>query len=406
MTRRPVGSGTLRERKPGTWELRVFVGRDPVTGRPRQASRTVRATSKTVNRELAKFIVDLGDRAHPATNATVAQVLEEWLRHAAARGRAPRTIHEARRSIDTVFVPAIGDVRARELTNRHLDELYRQLLTGEGRDRPLKPSSVRRHHAVLSAALAMAEKWGWIDKSPAPQAELAPLGRPVLTIPSFSEVTLLLQAAKKRNERWGILLALAVGTGARRGELCALRWPDVGDGMLRIRRSLYRAGADRGEKTTKGGAERWVAMSPPVADLLADWRLRCEEIAAAAVVELVPDAFVVSPLPDGSRPVNPDTLSSVVHQLCAPASKDNPHGLGIPHVHLHSLRHFAATELLGSDGADVRNVAEILGHVDPALTLRLYVHATAARQRKAIDALGRTLMPAESTPDAKKPPAC
>ena len=99
---------------------------------------------------------------------------------------------------------------------------------------------------------------------------------------------------------------------------------------------------------------------------------------------LVHDAFVVSPLPDGSRPVNPETFSSVVHKLCTE--------LDMPHVHLHSLRHFAATEMLAA-GIDPRNAAEILGHANPTLTLSLYGHATLDRQRSAAEVLARTLLP-------------
>ena len=181
-----------------------------------------------------------------------------------------------------------------------------------------------------------------------------------------------------------MLLSLAVLTGARRGELCALRWTDIEGERIRIRRSLYRAGTDRGEKSTKGGRERWVVVAPAGRTLLEAWRARCGEVATAADVTLVRDPFVVSPFPDGSRPVNPETFSSVVHKLCAE--------LDMPHVHLHSLRHFAATEMLAA-GIDPRNAAEILGHANPTLTLSLYGHATADRQRMAAEVLARTLMP-------------
>jgi integrase len=64
----------------------------------------------------------------------------------------------------------------------------------------------------------------------------------------------------------------------------------------------------------------------------------------------------------------------------------------MPHVHLHSLRHFAATEML-SAGIDPRNAAEVLGHANPSLTLSLYGHPTNERQRQAAVVLvGQTLM--------------
>jgi integrase len=117
--------------------------------------------------------------------------------------------------------------------------------------------------------------------------------------------------------------------------------------------------------------------------ILEDWRMTCQQAAKAADVELVDDAFIVSTFPDGSRPVNPDTLTSVVHKLCVE--------LEMSHVHLHSLRHFAATEMLGA-GIDPRNAAEVLGHANPSLTLSLYGHATNERQRQAAAVLGRTFI--------------
>jgi integrase len=384
--RRPKGTGSVQQRGPRTWRLRVFVGTDPVTGHPRQLTKTVEAKNQTeAQAALWAWQKELDDtRGAADSTATVRSLVEEWLRHSEARGRAPRTLHDARRSAETVIYPEFGDVPIADLTPRHLDEWYRKLATGEGRDRPLKAASIRRHHAVLSSALSQAVRWGWIDRNPAERAQPPPLGHVELQVPTVEEVQALLSAGARRNERWGMLLSLAVLTGARRGELCALRWTDIEGERIGIRRSLYRAGTDRGEKNTEGGRERWVVVAPAGRALLEAWRARCADAAAAIEVTLVPDAFVVSPLPDGSRPVNPETFSSVVHKLCTE--------LDMPHVHLHSLRHFAATEMLAA-GIDPRNAAEILGHANPTLTLSLYGHATLGRQRSAAVVLARTLLP-------------
>jgi integrase len=62
--------------------------------------------------------------------------------------------------------------------------------------------------------------------------------------------------------------------------------------------------------------------------------------------------------------------------------------LGMKSIHLHSLRHFAATELLAA-GISARDTAEMLGHADPSLTLKVYAHATTERQRAAAGVLAR-----------------
>jgi integrase len=168
------------------------------------------------------------------------------------------------------------------------------------------------------------------------------------------------------------------------------RWPDIDGDVIRIRRSVYRAGKERGEKGTQGGRERQIMIEAPGVEHPRRWRIRCQDRAAEVCVQLAADGFVVSPFPDGSRPVNPDSFSSAVHRLCV--------DLEMPHVHLHSLRHFAATEML-SAGIDARNAAEVLGHANPSLTLSVYAHATADRQRHADDVLG-CMLTAETTHDA------
>jgi integrase len=386
-SRRPKATGTILQRGQGKWRLRVFVGTDPVTGNPRQISKTVEARNGT---EAQKLLQDWQRELEDAPGAippdspsiTVRTLIDEWLRHSETRGRAPRTLHDARRSAETVIFPEFGDLPIADLTPRMLDEWYRKLASGEGRSRPLKATSIRRHHGVLSSALSQAVRWEWIERNPAECSQPPSIERVELQVPTPDEVRRLLNAAQSRSPRWGMLLTLAVMTGGRRGELCGLRWIDVEGDSIRFRRSLYRAGEERGEKATKTGRERRIAVSGGGMAILEDWKLRCQEAAKAADVELVDDAFIVSTFPDGSRSVNPDTLTSVVHTLCVE--------LGMPHVHLHSLRHFAATEMLAA-GIDPRNAAEVLGHANPSLTLGLYGHATNERQRQAAEVLGRTL---------------
>ena len=55
-----------------------------------------------------------------------------------------------------------------------------------------------------------------------------------------------------------------------------------------------------------------------------------------------------------------------------------------------ALRHFSATELVAA-GVDVRTVAGRMGHADPSMTLQVYSHRRAQRDREAAALLGKTL---------------
>jgi hypothetical protein len=81
-------------------------------------------------------------------------LLDRWLEHSDQVGRALATVHENRRIVDKIIRPVLGSIEIRQLGAEDLDRLYGQLTkTGN------RPSSVRRVHAVIRAALSQAVKW-------------------------------------------------------------------------------------------------------------------------------------------------------------------------------------------------------------------------------------------------------
>lgn len=178
------------------------------------------------------------------------------------------------------------------------------------------------------------------------------------------EASRLLQAA--RGTRDEALLTLALRTGMRQGELAALRWEDVDlDGprlAVRVRRS-----ADTRTKTvvttTKTGDERTVGIGPRTVEVLEAHRQRqrIEHMAAQAWA----DPGWVFPNTRG-RVRRRDSVMRSLHALLADA--------GLPSdVRFHDLRHTAATHALRA-GRPIHEVSKMLGHKDPAMTLRHYAH--------------------------------
>ncbi len=409
--RRPNGTGSVRWRGTGKagsgpWQLRVFAGTDPSTGKQRQYTQTVYVSGrKDALAELAKFAAEHGaDERGPQSNRVVAELLSEWIAHSEARGRAPRTIVAAKAQA-AVIVLELGRMQVAKLTPRHIDEFYRKLANGtakrptpkrpkqtsipdgDGRKnnrvpvqppKQLAPASIRRYHAILSAALSQAVRWGWITRNPAALATLPKLVRAEIEAPSVDEVRLLVGEARKRSLRMGMILALATMTAMRRGELCGLQWGDIGDGMIRVRRSVYRVDGKLGLKAPKSGNERRVAIDPVTFAFLNAWRKQCE----AKHGPIPAEAFVVSSPNDPLTPTSPDTVSTFVTKLTR--------SLDLPKIHLHSLRHFAITHALVG-GASVRDVASFAGHADAKLTLNTYSHAVAEQQSMIAASLANVL---------------
>jgi integrase len=207
-------------------------------------------------------------------------------------------------------------------------------------------------------------RWRWLTRNPIDDADPPSAPHPKPNPPSAEEAAALATEAWKDPD-WGTFVWVAVITGARRRELCALRWTDVdlANGVLHMHESLAQHGRHRWTKDTKTHQQRRVALDPETVTILSEHRDRWRERTAALSVELPPNAYVLSLPPDASTPFLPDTVSQRYSKMAA--------RLGID-THIHALRHYSATELIAG-GADIRTVAGRLGHGGGGTTtLRVY----------------------------------
>jgi integrase len=385
--------GSMHEVGEGHWRLRVFAGRE--NGKPRHISRYFRGTKRQAQGALAKLVTEVEQQQVTFAGAgKLDDLLDRWLEYITPN-RAPYTIDEYRRLIYKTIKPALGNVRLDRLSARQLDAFYRSL-----QEKGLSGSSIHQHHSILHASLGRAVKWGLIAGNPADRATAPRPARSTATAPAVAEVQKLIAEAEADHD-YVLATAIALGavTGARRGELCALKWSDVdsGRGVLTVSRSLTVLAAKATEGPTKTHQRRDIAIDPALASLLAARRRQQGSYARLADVELVEDPFVLSRSSDGSAPCLPDGLSLAYARLAK--------RLGIV-THFHELRHFSATTAI-AQGVDVRTVASRLGHADPSLTLRIYAHALEARDRQLADILGSTVLGAVdhgSKPNEADPP--
>jgi integrase len=366
------------------WELRIHAGRSPVTGKPKYISRTVHGTAATADEELGKLVAEIGAIDHTGPAATFGDLLDRWLAKATVlKGLSPTTVREHSRTIKQTIKPTLGDVELRRLDGKVLDDFYAALRT---RERPLSASSVRRVHAVISAALGQAVKWGELATNPADRASPPAVRQAPKVAPTPDDVQAMIATAEKDDPDLATLIALAAVTGARRGELLGLRWGDVDldRATLTIERSVAVVGGQWITKDTKTHAGRSLALDPFGLEVLRRHREVMEDRADDLGIALTPDTPILTYSLE--HPISPDTASHYVRAIATAAGVD---------THLHQLRHFAASQMIG-DGTDVRTVAARLGHADASTTLKVYAHALPERDRDAAGVLGRALTPGRS----------
>ncbi len=369
--------------------MRVYAGVDPVSGKRHYLVETIPAgprAGKEAERARVRLLSQVDQKRNPKTKATVNQLLDRYLSVIELED-STRITYEG--YIRNHIRPLLGELSVGRLDGEILDSFYAQLRTcrahcrgrryvehraagthdcdercGPHKCRPLSASTVHQIHGILSGACKRALRWRWISTNPLSEAEPPPSGRPDPRPPTPEQAARIAAEAWK-DPPWGMLVWLAMMTGTRRGELCALTWNqlDFATGILTISSSIAQNGGRTWEKGTKTHQRRRVALDEQTLALLHAYHQRCRQIATALDLALEPEARIFSLCPDGSSWLKPSSIGQRYARMCARLGWD---------MNLHQLRHYSATELIAA-GVDVRTVAGRLGHGGGgATTLRVY----------------------------------
>jgi integrase len=211
---------------------------------------------------LAKLVGEVGAVDHAGPAETFGAFLDRWIPKAIILKELSLTmVREHKRTVAKIIKPTHGSVDLRKLDAGMLNDLYVSLRT---RERPLSASSIWRVHAVIFAALAQAVKEDKLASNPADRAISPSVRQAPKVAPSPEDVQAMIASADKHDPDMAAFIALATVTGARRGELCGLRWGDVDfdRGTLTIERSVAVVSGRWITKGTKTHAGRVIALDP------------------------------------------------------------------------------------------------------------------------------------------------
>ncbi len=204
-------------------------------------------------------------------------------------------------------------------------------------------------------------------------------------IPSEEEARRFLNVLCNEPLQYEVFYVLAMFTGCRRGELCALKWSDFhldGEQYLvtvsRSRSSVPGKGVVEGP--TKNKHARTIILNPNVTSLVRHYCYTKVADAKKWNVHLSPYLFTDT---DQSL-IHPDTFTKHLRELLD--DNDFPKAF-----HLHTLRHFYVSSLLHS-GVDKQTVAELAGHGDTSFLERTYCHPQMECKQRAAAEISQTLL--------------
>jgi len=375
--------GHIRRRGERSWEVKFDLGSDPITGKRETRYASIKGTKREAQAELIRLMdaVRRGDYIDPS-KVTVSEFLDRWEKDWAANNVSPKTRERFSQLIMHQVLPHLGNIPIQKLRAVHLSELYGKLLRdGRVGGGELSAKTVGHVHRCLRRAFGHAAQWGLIIQNPAALVHPPRIQQAEIEILRENEVEAMLANLRDRNALLHTIAIVALGSGLRRGELCALRWSNLDSRTLRVEQSLEetQAGLRFKAPKTKHGLRTMTLPTSVISELRAHWRTQNEHRLALGIGRSTPEDLVFPAW--NNQPLMPNTLSREWSRTIA--------AIGGRQISLHALRHTHASSLIAA-GVDILTVSRRLGHANPTITLGVYGHLygnTDDRAAQAIDAM-------------------
>lgn len=348
----PRRGDNIYKRKDNRWEGRYACG---YTSEGKTKYHSVYGKTYGEVKEKMKQILQKRQKTSNNIGMTVKELFDEWILSISIRTKES-TIENYKMKIRKHLLPDFGRMKF-EMLNTKIIQVYVQ--------QKLKSGLSARYVAdilIVFKSMAKYVSREYDCYNPLANVALPKVSRKssvrILDKNEQQKLTEYLSANKNRVSL-GILIAMY--TGLRIGELCALRWRDINlsERTLTVRNTIQRINNPDGSSATRivitkpksAASERIIPLPGGLIEILTDFKTEKE-------------SFVLS----GSKiPVEPRTMQ---YRFSSVLKKN-----GIPSVHFHSLRHLFATNCIKL-GFDIKTLSEILGHSSVEITLNLYVHSS------------------------------
>lgn len=370
-TRRLNHEGSLTQLPSGSWRAQITLdGRRLGKTFPRQSQ---------ARDWLAEMYAKKADGyTYDAHRTTLAEFAAAWYKTKSS-GIKQATRESYTTAMRVYLVPALGKYKLSDLTPAIIQTKYDVLADGfRAAGRTSTPLGVA--HIVLSEILDHAERLGILNRNPArlvivprvkkPKPAAAPSSDPTAQVTQFqvwneSQVARFLASLTDRH-RNRCLYRLAIATGMRQGELCALQWSDVDwlKSTLRIKAQITRpqgGGWEFADPKSAAG-NRTIRLGPGLISALREQSNQVQLMRQVAGDRWT-DHDLVFPNRHGA-PLLGSYLAKEFRRLIQQFG-------GLPPIHFHSMRHTAASLML-MHNVPLAEVSSTLGHASPAVTLQIY----------------------------------
>lgn len=358
---------SIYHRKDGLWEARYVKGVD-ISGKKRYSSvygHTYREAKQKRQEALDNAL--LCPKPVPLRQLTVADLAEEWMKVNADRLK-PSTIQRYRGCLKNHINPILGSSAVTQLTTVTIHQLAQDRLTAG-----LTAQSVNALLTLLHSIL----KYGYRQyRLPMPDIIYLSCERKEMRVLSIQEQRKLTNYLMQDLDMWKLGVLVALYTGLRIGELCALSWEDVQQDRIYVRRTVQRLKKDDntgtslfiGTPKTKT-SNRIIPIPAFLGELISNFRgwNQADMYFLTQSAQRIPEPRVMQ-------------YRFQCYQREA----------GIDKASFHALRHTFATRCVEA-GFEIKSLSEVLGHSNVQTTLNKYVHSSFDLKKANMDLLSINL---------------
>lgn len=358
----------IYKRRDGRWEARYEKDREP-TGRIKYGycyGRTYKeARSKAAVARIAADDRDMNRMAVQVQEFSF--VCAEWLSWK-ARFVKETTIVKYESIIRNHIVSNLGEHHLPSINEQVIREFF-SCLNKKG----FSPKTLRDILSVFKSILDYCRKQYGITETF--DVILPKYTHKEMRVMSTGEEKLLIDSLLNGLDDCKVGILLAMMTGLRLGEICALKWENISlvDSTVRVAYTMYRIKDLNGETASKTK----VTVGTP------------KSVKSIRIIPLHRDCTVLCGM-IGKREASSYVLTGTTEYM-EPRTLQNRFAkivgeCGLQDVHFHTLRHTFATRCVEA-GFDIKSLSEILGHSSTRLTLDRYVHSSMRLKRANMEKL-------------------
>ena len=291
------------------------------------------------------------------------------------------TINKYKRMLKYV-VAIIGKYKLKKINHIILDEMYSKLRKGI-KGKKLSQSAMYDYYKLINVMFNRAVYWELLNINPNKKVPRPKKEKKEQKFFDLSQIKYLLSCLKNECIKYRALIMLALDSGARRGELCALRWPDINfeTRTLIIDNSLKIVDGVIDEETAKTSSSvRIIILSEATIEVMKEYKKWQDDYIKKmgskwkGTDRIFTNAF--------GGPMNPNTCYRIFSSILKK--------YGLEHIRFHDIRHTTAS-LLISEGVNIKAVSERLGHSSTNITSDIYTHIFESDRIRSANTFDRIL---------------